>query len=245
MSDALLSDASPDGGQVLYNLAMGAQPEDFPPALQPLAQGYSLLFQPQPTQAPGLLGSANDIDVALASTASPVTDEPADDSKGQAGPAPFDDIAGRIRQRDVDYLDRYYDPVSRYAQQFGVDPTLVLGLGIESGFGTRGTYNATGDAFGMTGGSTSHMTTATSPEDNVHQFFGNFGSRIRGVGSDPDAFIDALQARDAKGNPIKGVNPYNSDKPVEWEKMARDGIGQMKRDLPVYLPMRPVKPQKN
>ena len=54
-----------DGGQILYNLAMGAQPEDFPPALQPLAQGYSPLFQAQPAQTPGLLGSPDEIREAI------------------------------------------------------------------------------------------------------------------------------------------------------------------------------------
>jgi hypothetical protein len=95
----------------------------------------------------------------------------------------------------------------------------------------------------MTGGNTKHMTTAASPEDNIRKFFENFGSRVRGIGSDTNAFINALQARDAQGDPIQGLKPYNSDKPVDWEKMARDGIRQMQRDLPIYLPTRSAKPK--
>ena len=45
-------DPTLDGGQVLYHTALGAQPEDFHPALQPLAQGYRTLFQPRPAPGP-------------------------------------------------------------------------------------------------------------------------------------------------------------------------------------------------
>jgi hypothetical protein len=57
--------ASSAAGQVLYHLAFGAQPEDFHPALQPLAAGFSPLFRPQPPQGPGLLGSLDDIRSAI------------------------------------------------------------------------------------------------------------------------------------------------------------------------------------
>jgi hypothetical protein len=61
------NDPNLDGGQVLYHMAMGAQPEDFHPALQPLAQGYSNAFQPEPPMPPGLLGSLADIKAATTS----------------------------------------------------------------------------------------------------------------------------------------------------------------------------------
>ena len=50
-----------DAGQVLYHMALGARPEDFHPLLQPMAQGYGILLQPQPPMGPGLLGSLDDI----------------------------------------------------------------------------------------------------------------------------------------------------------------------------------------
>jgi hypothetical protein len=93
----------------------------------------------------------------------------------------------------------------------------------------------------MTGGNTNHMTRATSPEGNVGQFFQNFGSRIYGAGDDIDFFINALQARTADGKPIAGQKMYNSVRPVDWEKMVRQGINQMQRDLPIYSPSRSSK----
>jgi hypothetical protein len=57
---------TPDSGQVLFRMAFGAEPEDFPPNLQPLAQGYSPLFQAQPPATPGLLGSPEAVRSAIA-----------------------------------------------------------------------------------------------------------------------------------------------------------------------------------
>jgi hypothetical protein len=68
-----------------------------------------------------------------------------------------------LSARDKSYLDKYYDPVRVMAKRYAVDPALVLGVGIESGFASKGTYLRTGDAFGMTGGSGEHMTAANSP----------------------------------------------------------------------------------
>lgn len=139
-----------------------------------------------------------------------------------------------LSARDQAYLDKYYGPVTTLAKQFGVDPALVLGLGMESGFAMKGTYLRTGDAFGMTGGSTKHMTTAKSPAQNVHQFFANYGAQIRGTGSNVSAFINALQGRDASGNRVPGWRVYNSDRPTAWELMARKGIHQMQQEVPSY-----------
>jgi len=96
-----------------------------------------------------------------------------------------------VSDRDKTYLDKYYDAVVAFAERYNVDPALVLGVGIESGFASKGTYLRTGDAFGMTGGSTGHMTTANSPEQNVEQFFENYGGQIRGTGRDASAFMRA------------------------------------------------------
>ena len=262
------NDPTLESGQVLYHLALGASPDDFQPALQPLAKAYGPLFQRQPgPTAAGLLGPVS-ADADASSTTSLSADgsvegsdgDGADDPEiddgdesteaGQSNPSgdgglSAQEIAAKLLQRDARYLDRYYDAANRYAKQYRVNPAFVLGLGSESGFGTEGTYNQTGDALGMTGGSTRHMTTAASPEENIRKFFNNYGSRVYGVGDDVDAFIDALQARDANGSPIPGLKKYNSEHPEAWEKMARGGIRQMQRDLPMYLPTRTSRPQVN
>lgn len=149
--------------------------------------------------------------------------------------------AARPRQlspRNKAYLDKYYDAVATLAKAYNLDPALVLGVGTESGFASQGTYLRTGDAFGMTGGSTRNMTTAASPAENVQQFFDNYGNQIRGVGSDASAFINALQGRDAFGRHGKGWKVYNSDRPAAWEQMTHDGIQQMHRDIPIYVSQR-------
>lgn len=145
--------------------------------------------------------------------------------------------AVRLSARDKAYLDRYYDAVSILANKYSVDPALVLGVGVESGFASQGTYVRTGDAFGMTGGSTKHMTTAASPEENAKQFFDTYGQQIRGAGSDSSAFINALQGRDRSGKAVQGWRVYNTVNP-KWSDMVGKGIGQMRRDIPIYLAQR-------
>jgi hypothetical protein len=143
--------------------------------------------------------------------------------------------------RDKAYLDRYYNAVSSLAKKYNVDPALVLGLGIESGFASQGTYARTGDAFGMTGGSTTNMTTAASPAENVQKFFDNYGNQIRGTGSDIPAFINGLEGREFFGQPVKGWKVYNSAN-SESSRMIGSGISQMRRDIPTYLSQRNAKP---
>jgi hypothetical protein len=94
----------------------------------------------------------------------------------------------------------------------------------------------------MTGGSTKNMTKATSPDENVKQFFHNYGNQIRGTGTDASAFMNGLQGRDAFGEPVKGFKVYNSAHPVEWHDLISGGIGHMRATLPRYLSQRPKKP---
>jgi hypothetical protein len=142
-----------------------------------------------------------------------------------------------LSERDKAYLDKYYDAVNKLARKYQVDPTLVLGIGIESGFASQGTYLRTGDAFGMTGGNTGHMTTAASPDEDVAKFFAGYGEQIRGVGSDTSAFINGLEGRDGSGKLVKGRKVYNSNNP-DWPADARNGINQMKRSVPAYISLR-------
>lgn len=59
--------------------------------------------------------------------------------------------------------------------------------------------------------------------------------RRTGTGSDASAFTNALQGRNSAGQRVPGWNVYNSDHPAAWEKMPRDGIHQMQRNIPIYV----------
>ena len=143
--------------------------------------------------------------------------------------------ARALRKVDQDYLDRYYAKVSALADQYGVDPALPLGMGGESGFATGGTYNRTHDAFGMTGGSTRHMTYADTPEQNAQQLFDAYGPQFRGSGSDVDQFINGIQGRGSDGAPVKGWKRYNSVKGGSvYEERLKGWIQRMQRDVPTY-----------
>lgn len=132
--------------------------------------------------------------------------------------------------------------MSKRAVQYGVNPELALGVGGESTFGSGGTYRRTGDAFGMTGGSTRHMTHAGTPDQNAQQFFDNYGSQIRGSGDNVGQFTNALLGMDTQGRPVRGWKRYNS-KNLEYPVLLKGWIHQMQRDVPIYQQGRPG-PQK-
>jgi hypothetical protein len=161
--------------------------------------------------------------------------KPGGGSNVQTAAASDRDASSKVSPRDKKFLDKYYDAVNRLAQKYHVDPKLVLGLAYESGFATRGTYGQSGDAFGLTGGSKEHMTTASSPAENVRQLFRLYGRQIYGTGSDVDAFLHALQGEDAAGKRVKGWKVYNSKYRDAFDIGARKGIEQMKRVVPLYL----------
>ncbi len=148
-----------------------------------------------------------------------------------------------LSARDKNFLDMYYNPVNENAKKYNVDPALVLGLGIESTFADpndkNSTYNRhkTGDAFGQTGGSTKKMTTAHNPTENANQWFNRWGSQVKDVGTNVDLFIHDLEDEDATGQLLNRNGRYNSVPPngKTWRKMARDGIRQMMREVPIYL----------
>jgi len=144
---------------------------------------------------------------------------------------------GHLSKRDKAYLNKYYKAVASKAAAYGVDAALVLGLGIESGFASKGTYLRTGDAFGMTGGNTTHMTSASSPEENVDELFSGFGKEMQGTGSNIPIFLDHLEKEDDNGNQITSQGMYNSVEipPTAWKSFITGGIKQMQRDIPIYL----------
>jgi len=139
-----------------------------------------------------------------------------------------------LSERDQAYLDEYFAEVSSEAGTIDVNPAFVLGVGIESGFADNGTYLRTGDAFGMTGGSTKHMERFSSPDENVLAWFKQWGARVSGTGNNENAFINALEGEDPQGHAVPGQLKYNSKHEVYWKGMIRSGIGQMQRDLPIY-----------
>ncbi|HKV49327.1 MAG TPA: hypothetical protein VJN69_14635 [Candidatus Acidoferrales bacterium] len=138
-----------------------------------------------------------------------------------------------LSARDKAYLDKYYRPVADLAKKYRVDPALVLGLGFESGFASAGTYLRTGDAFGMTGGSTRHMTTASSPAENARKLFDLYGNQFTGTGSDSKAFLNAMQGCDSAGGRIAGWRVWNTET-LNWKDRAQKGIDLMRRDVPIY-----------
>jgi hypothetical protein len=143
-----------------------------------------------------------------------------------------------LSARDKAYLDKYYDSVVALAKKYAVDPSLVLGIaGNESGFASDGTYLRTGDAFGMTGGSTDHMTTASSPAENVKQLFDRYGAQIYGTGNNVGAFINAMQGQDAAGAAVPGWKVFNRVD-LNWRTKIRTDINQIQRELPLYLQQR-------
>jgi hypothetical protein len=89
----------------------------------------------------------------------------------------------------------------------------------------------------MTGGNTKHMTRAASPDQNVQQFFDNYGNQIRGTGSDASAFINVLQGRDPSGERVAGWRVYNTVN-QDWPRLINDGITRMRRSVSVYLSQR-------
>ena len=154
------------------------------------------------------------------------------------------------------YLCLYYQPMAAKVSTYDVNVALPLGLGIESTFASAGTYLSTGDAFGITGGSLKHMPHVTSPEQDVDLLFSSgttcgtpsYGERMRGTGSNITLFLQHLELEDAKNNqlttkPDKNGNVqnlkcmYNSDKlpPTGWKAMVRYGIGEMQKDIPIFL----------
>jgi hypothetical protein len=148
-----------------------------------------------------------------------------------------------VPARDNSYFHRYYEPVASGAAQHGVNPAFVLANGYESGYADPGiphnTYTRTGDAFGMTGGSTANMTRALSPQENVDQFFDNYGSQVRGVGDDRDAYVNALRGRDSSGAAVRGWRTYNQEGKngqgdPQWNAKIRASMARMAREVPIY-----------
>jgi len=161
------------------------------------------------------------------------------------------------------YLCRYYQPMVAKISEgaYGVAPALPLGLGIESHFADpnwpNNLYNKTGDAFGMSNGSTAHPEHANGPVDDINKLFSepkangcdklpSYGERMRGTGSNIDLFLQRLEMEDAKGNPLTGPPNkngnrqnlgcmYNGDHEVTWRSLVRAGIGQMQHDIPIFL----------
>ena len=176
---------------------------------------------------------------------------------GPPPPHPCSAIPGIPAYR-ASYLCRYYQPMVTKANAVGVDPALPLGLGIESHFADpnwpNNLYNKTGDAFGLTNGTSAHPVHASSPEDDVSKLFSeptakgcspSYGERMRGTGTNVELFLQRLEREDANNNPLTGPpdkigNRRNlgcmwNDHPLTWKPFIRDGISKMQHDIPIFL----------
>lgn len=78
------------------------------------------------------------------------------------------------------------------------------------------------------------MTTASSPTQNVNQFFTNYGNQVKGAGSNVQIFLSGLQGKNQLGQPVKGWKIFNSKHASTWLPMAQSGIRQMQREIPIY-----------
>lgn len=165
--------------------------------------------------------------IVAAQVAQPVSPAPA------ASPAC---IAPGLSARDNTYLGNYYPVAAAGAAQYNVDPSFLLGNGYESGFGTSDIYKGTGDAFGLTNGTPdrSRQRHAASPQDDVNQLLHLYGRQIQGVGNNQQAYINALHGLYPGGGKMPGALDYNSTN-SKFNDHISAGIGQMKRDLPVWL----------
>jgi len=176
---------------------------------------------------------------------------------GPPPPHPCSAIPGIPAYR-ASYLCRYYQPMVTKANAVGVDPALPLGLGIESHFADpnwpNNLYNKTGDAFGLTNGTSAHPVHASSPEDDVSKLFSeptakgcspSYGERMRGTGTNVELFLQRLEREDANNNPLTGPPDKNgnrrnlgcmwNDHPLTWKPFIRDGISKMQHDIPIFL----------
>jgi hypothetical protein len=141
-----------------------------------------------------------------------------------------------ILERDSRYLDNYYPAVAPLARTYGVNPALPLGMGVESAFGTKGTYGTTKDVFGITGGDKNPdvMARPSGPAEDSATFFRLYGPQFSGAGDDKNRFLNALQGKDPSGRPVPGWRIYNSKPSNTWNSMARKGIAQMLSQVPLY-----------
>jgi hypothetical protein len=160
---------------------------------------------------------------------------PADEEASDENESLADAGGAQLSNRDKIYLDRYYDAVKSMAAKYSVDPTLVLALGAESGFGTSDIFNEHKDAFGLSGGSIETQPDFRSYEANVRRLFREYGPQIWGTGGNGAAFLNALNGKDATGTAVPGWKKYNTANYDNWLKMMQNGIDQMRRSVPLYL----------
>lgn len=105
--------------------------------------------------------------------------------------------------KDV-FLNNQYGPASAVGSQYGVDPTLLLGLSaLETGWGTSSMYVNQSNPFGATpGGDSTAGLSYPSYSAAWNSWGAMWGPRVYGVGSNVSAFTGAL-TQDNRGNPIE------------------------------------------
>ena len=155
-----------DGGQVLYHMALGARPEDFHPAVQPLAQGYGLQFQSQPQQSPGLMGSESEVRAAVAPATTTADDQTPDNSDDDSSNDETDDtdVDSDEQGPDDDPSQRtMLEPVVVSAQPV-IHRTIAVPLALDSNaHGFNFTPTASGS---LLGNLWSNLTSSIQPAEN-------------------------------------------------------------------------------
>lgn len=116
-----------DGGlgvdQVFHHLVLGAEPEDFHPAVQPTAQSLGVLFQPRPKLGPGLLGSYDTIQ-GIAARTSGLSDAGGGPAYEGDGTTAQEALFASAGDRDVSVFDPEFAP--SHGDAVSVNPATAV-----------------------------------------------------------------------------------------------------------------------
>ena len=135
------------------------------------------------------------------------------------------------------FLSVQYGPASAVASQYGVDPTLLLGLSaLESGWGSSPMYRNQNDPFGATPGGDATAGLSYPSFSAAWNSWGTmWGPRVNGVGSDVSAFTTAL-TQNNQGNPnaVDQRGSYNFED-FMWPYKVGSVVNSVRARLPGAL----------
>ncbi len=151
-----------------------------------------------------------------------------------------------------DFFNRHYEPVAKIGRQFGVDPSLILGLSAhESLWGTSRLATQLNNPFGQTPDGV-NPTTFSSVDAAWEQWGKDHGLRVQDVGSDAEKFVDRLliDNRNVYGPRLGGdrLGAYNSRRPPlgdpAWRGKVLEVINGVRLRLPLWQTANGMLPQR-
>lgn len=148
------------------------------------------------------------------------------------------------------FFDAHYQQASRIGNQYGFDPSLLLGLTAgESGWGSNDDTISHNNPFGLR--KQGKVPLDYPSLDKAYDQWGNmWGPRVQGVGSDGNRFINALQQTDQHGYGT-AVGSYNSEVSPDidggrpgagWEQLVGGSIAGVQKRLPSWIYRRSATP---